>query len=221
MLRVTGLCKSYHQADRRQSLLQGVDLDLDAGQVAMLLGPSGSGKSTLLNLLAGIEPSDAGKIQLDDTELTALDEPGRTRLRRRRIGVIYQFFNLVPTLTVWENVLLPLALNGRLAEQGRAVDQLRQLGLYELKSRFPEQLSGGEQQRAAICRALIHQPALVLADEPTGSLDADSAETVVQLLLEQVRAGNQALLMVTHSEPLTRHADRVWRLQQGRLEVER
>lgn len=218
ILQVKNLSKSYPVADGSQQVLENLDLRLNAGQVMMLLGPSGSGKSSLLSLLAGLEPPDRGAISIQGTEITALNEAERTAFRRRNIGVVYQFFNLIPTLTVMENVLLPLSLNGRLAEQEEAERQLARMGLSDKLDRFPEQLSGGEQQRVAICRALVHKPALLLADEPTGSLDNDTAEIVLEMLLEQVREHNLTLVMVTHSEALTAHADRVLRLHRGVLE---
>ncbi len=218
ILQVKNLSKSYPVADGSQQVLENLDLRLNAGQVMMLLGPSGSGKSSLLSLLAGLEPPDRGAISIQGTEITALNEAERTAFRRRNIGVVYQFFNLIPTLTVMENVLLPLSLNGRLAEQEEAERQLARMGLSDKLDRFPEQLSGGEQQRVAICRALVHKPALLLADEPTGSLDNDTAEIVLEMLLEQVREHNLTLVMVTHSEALTTHADRVLRLHRGVLE---
>ncbi len=218
LLQATDLCHSYSTGDQQVPVLSGLNLTLHRGEVVMLLGPSGSGKSSLLNLLAGIERPQQGSVKIQGEELLSLSESARTRFRRRHIGVIYQFFNLIPTLTVAENLLLPLSLNGRRAEKGRAEAFLHRLGMKDKATRFPDQLSGGEQQRVAICRAMIHQPMLLLADEPTGSLDADTAAGVMELLLQQVRAEGSTLLMVTHSEALTRHADRVLTMRRGRLE---
>lgn len=218
LLEVEGLSKSYPLADGSQSIFSDLNLTLSRGEVLMLLGPSGSGKSSLLSLLAGLEPPDEGSIAILGTLITALDEPARTAFRRQHIGVIYQFFNLIPTLTAMENVLLPLSLNGRLSESDRAEQQFALLGLSDKRDCFPEQLSGGEQQRVAICRALVHRPDLLLADEPTGSLDNDTADKVLELMLQQVRQQQQTLVMVTHSEHLTAHADRVFRLHRGVLE---
>jgi len=224
ILEVRGLCKQYPmtndtESQTKQTLLHQLDLSLETGQVVMILGPSGSGKSSLLNLLAGLDSPDHGSIQLMGTELTALPERERTAFRRQHIGVIYQFFNLIPTLTVLENVLLPLTLNGRNKGQHLAELQLEHLGVADKAHRFPEQLSGGEQQRVAIARALVHEPALLLADEPTGSLDNDTAETVLQLMLSKVREQKQTLIMVTHSEQLATCADRIFRLHRGELEA--
>lgn len=215
---VSNLCKSFQGPAGIQHVLSGVDLQLQAGEVVMLLGPSGSGKSSLLNLLAGIEPPDSGAIRILDQTLTDMDEAASTRFRRQHIGVVYQFFNLLPTLTVLENVLLPLSLNKRMDEQPRALEHLSALGLSDKCHSFPDQLSGGEQQRVAICRALVHRPAVLLADEPTGSLDSDTAAAVQTLMLNEVRRAGMTLLMVTHSEALTAGADRVLRLHRGQLE---
>lgn len=218
LLEVEGLSKSYPLVDGSQSIFSHLDLTLSRGEVLMVLGPSGSGKSSLLSLLAGLESPDRGSISILGTLITGLDEQARTAFRRQHIGVIYQFFNLIPTLTAIENVLLPLSLNGRLSESDRAEKQFALLGLTDKRDRFPEQLSGGEQQRVAICRALVHRPDLLLADEPTGSLDNDTADIVLELMLQRVREQQQTLVMVTHSEHLTAHADRVFRLHRGTLE---
>ena len=218
ILKVTGLSKSFTVAGNSQPVLQDLNLEIARGEILMLLGPSGSGKSSLLNLLAGVDQPDSGQIRILNQNMTTLDEAGRTRFRREHIGVVYQFFNLIPTLTAMENILLPLSLNGRLAERPQAEQQLALMGLADKQDRFPEQLSGGEQQRVAICRALVHKPALLLADEPTGSLDNDTADQVLALMLEKIRQEQMTLIMVTHSDALIEHADRVLRLHRGVLE---
>lgn len=217
ILRIRDLHKSYRNGPDRLPILQDVQLDMRAGEILMLLGPSGSGKSTLLNLIAGIDAPDSGDIDINGTRITGLNERHRTLFRREHIGTIYQFFNLIPTLTVLENILLPLQLNGRMNESDRALAQMRQLGIEHRRDLFPEQLSGGEQQRVAICRALTHRPRLLLADEPTGSLDLESATEVMQLFLEQVREFGQSLVLVTHNPEITTMANRTLRLNQGRL----
>jgi putative ABC transport system ATP-binding protein len=214
---INGLCKHYRSGDRLQPVLKGLDLRLNGGEVLALLGPSGSGKSSLLHLIAGIESADSGTIHLLNQPMTTLNERQRTLFRRRHIGVVFQFFNLIPTLTVEENVLLPLQLNRRTQDYDQARIELQRLGLGERLGDYPEQLSGGEQQRVAICRALIHQPALLLADEPTGSLDNETAEQVMGWMLDQVRSRNQTLIMVTHNPDYVRYADRALRLHQGAL----
>lgn len=218
ILKVTGLSKSFTVAGNPQPVLQDLNLEIAQGEILMLLGPSGSGKSSLLNLLAGVDQPDSGQISILNQNITALNEAGCTRFRREHIGVVYQFFNLIPTLTVMENILLPLSLNGRLSERPQAEQQLALMGLADKQDRFPEQLSGGEQQRVAICRALVHKPALLLADEPTGSLDNDTADQVLALMLEKIRQEQMTLIMVTHSNALIEHADRVLRLHRGVLE---
>ena len=217
LLQVTGLKKTFDGGHRSQQVLKGVDLHLEKGEVLVLLGTSGSGKSTLLNLVAGLEYPDAGEICILGTKLSAQDEQQRTLFRRRHLGVVFQFFNLIPTLTVSENLLLPLQINNLQESPGQLNTLLSRLGLANQGNLYPEQLSGGEQQRVAIGRALIHRPALLLADEPTGSLDNNTADVVIELLFEQVRALNQSLILVTHNQTLAAKGDRVLRLHQGVL----
>ncbi|WP_018140882.1 ABC transporter ATP-binding protein [Thioalkalivibrio sp. ALJ7] len=202
-------------------VLHGVDLELAAGERVAIVGESGSGKSTLLHLAAGLEAADRGKVHLTGKALAGLDEAARTRLRRSRVGIVFQSFHLIPTLTVLENVMLPLELATDLdaaQRRERAARQLAAVGLGDKGGREPEQLSGGEQQRVAIARALVHRPALILADEPTGNLDSRTGEAVFGLLLEQVRATGCALLLVTHCDDLAGRLDRVLRMQDGHLQ---
>jgi len=191
------------------------------GEVVALVGASGSGKTTLLNLVSGIDNPDSGSVNLEGVEVTALAEPERTLLRRRRIGFVFQFFNLIPTLTVGENVALPLELLGEddTVVQQRAAGLLQEVGLAELAPRYPETLSGGEQQRAAIARALAHRPALLLADEPTGNLDEDSGNRIIALLTGLARRQRITMLLVTHSSQVAAAADRVLHLRHGRVEA--
>ena len=219
LLEVRGLNKTYREGDRTLTVLHGVDLAITAGERVALLGRSGSGKSTLLNLLGGIDRPDQGTIAIRGEVFSDLDEHRRTLFRRRRIGFIYQAFNLIPTLSAVENVALPLELNGVASE--RAERQARQLldkiGLAQRANAFPDRLSGGEQQRVAIARALVHEPALVLADEPTGNLDAQTGRQVLDLLSELFTNRGSGLLVVTHSQEVARRADRVLTLDDGRL----
>ena len=214
-----GLMKAYAAGSGRKTVLAGVDLRVAPGESVALLGRSGSGKSTLLNLLAGIDSPDGGSLDLLGHPLVGLDERARTLLRRRRLGFVYQAFNLIPTLTVAENVGLPLELNGwrpgAVAERVAAL--LGHMDLEDAGPAFPDRLSGGEQQRVAIARALAHGPDLVLADEPTGNLDSTTGGRVLDLLLEEVGGGGQALLMVTHSLAVARRAHRMMVLEDGRL----
>ncbi|WP_018867268.1 MULTISPECIES: ABC transporter ATP-binding protein [unclassified Thioalkalivibrio] len=202
-------------------VLHGVDFALRAGERVAIVGESGSGKSTLLHLAAGLEAAARGQVYLTGQALAGLDEAARTRLRRGRVGIVFQSFHLIPTLTVLENVMLPLELATDLSageRRERAAVQLEAVGLGDKSGRYPETLSGGEQQRVAIARALVHEPALILADEPTGNLDSRTGETVFALLLEQVRATGCSLLLVTHSHELAGRLDRVLTMRDGLLQ---
>jgi putative ABC transport system ATP-binding protein len=219
MLRVDNLAKAYFAGSARQSVFEALSFAVERGEVVALLGVSGSGKTTLLNLISGIDSPDTGRVSLDGVEVTALVEPQRTLLRRRRIGFVFQFFNLIPTLTVGENTALPLELLGEddTTAQRRADELLQQVGLAGVAGRYPETLSGGEQQRAAIARALAHRPALLLADEPTGNLDEDSGGRIIELLTGLARGEGTTMLLVTHSAQVARAADRVLHLRHGRV----
>ena len=218
-LRFEQLSKSYREGDRTRLVLQNADAAMAQGEFVAILGRSGSGKSTLLNLISGIDLADGGRIWLNGQELTALDERDRTLFRRRNIGFIFQFFNLIPTLTVWENVVLPLELNGLDTKEARrqAEPLLEAVGLADRGATFPDRLSGGEQQRVAIARALVHDPLLVLADEPTGNLDEATGKQVLGLLDRLTRQAGKNLVMVTHSAEAASYADRVLVLREGKL----
>ncbi|HKJ08921.1 MAG TPA: ABC transporter ATP-binding protein, partial [Gammaproteobacteria bacterium] len=214
LITIRGLKRTYREGEQARQVLRGLDLDVGRGECVALLGRSGGGKSTLLNLISGIDRPDAGTIHIDGVELTALDEYRRTLFRRRHIGFVYQFFNLIPTLTVEENLLLPLELNG-LDNHQRAFDLLASVGLSDRRASFPDRLSGGEQQRVALVRALVHDPSLVLADEPTGNLDAHTGRIILDLLQRLVSERGSTLLLVTHSEDVAALADRVLHIQDG------
>jgi putative ABC transport system ATP-binding protein len=222
-LRFHDLTKSYYEGDLRRVVLQNAHAEFEPGQTTAILGRSGSGKSTLLNLISGIDAPDGGQIWVDGRDLTSLSERDRTLFRRARIGFIFQFFNLIPTLTVGENVSLPLELNrlSRTEAREKAEGMLDSVGLLDRWDTFPEKLSGGEQQRVALARALVHEPLLILADEPTGNLDEETGAQVLALLTQLVRDQNRTLLMVTHSQEAALHADRVLRLTHGQLVEER
>jgi putative ABC transport system ATP-binding protein len=211
--------KTYREGDSERAVLSDVSVTIEPGEIAVLVGRSGSGKSTLLNLIAGIDRPTAGRVVVDGTDLTALDEDARTRFRRRRIGFVFQFFNLIPLLTVEENLLLPLDLNGMADAAGvaRVRGLLERMGLGGRGGSLPERLSGGEQQRLAIARALVHEPALILADEPTGTLDAETAAAVLALLDGLAREAGTTVVMVTHSREVIGVADRIFAVQRGRL----
>jgi len=218
-LRLDRLSKSYQEGDRRRSVFHQVELDLALGEVIAILGKSGSGKTTLLNLISGIDRVDEGDIFLDKTRLTGMNEREFTMFRRQSIGFIFQFFNLIPTLNVWENVTLPLELNNQMADADlkRAENLLQMVGLGDRKAAFPDRLSGGEQQRVAIARALVHNPRLVLADEPTGNLDEETGRQVLTLLQELTRAAGKSMILVTHSAEAAAIADRIFTLHEGHL----
>lgn len=219
LLRFHDLTKSYYEGDVRRVVLQNAHAEFQSGEITAILGKSGSGKSTLLNLISGIDAPDSGQIWVEGQELTTLSERDRTLFRRARIGFVFQFFNLIPTLTVGENVILPLELNRIPRDQAhqKAQDQLEAVGLRDRWNTFPEKLSGGEQQRVALARALVHDPLLILADEPTGNLDEETGAQVISLLARLTREGNRTLLIVTHSLEATSLADRVLRLSHGQL----
>ena len=221
-LELRHLGKTYREGEAERVVLRDVSLVVAGGEIVVLVGRSGSGKSTLLNLIAGIDRPTAGSVVVNGTDLTALDEQARTRFRRRHIGFVFQFFNLIPLLTVEENLLLPLDLNGRADAKGvaRARVLLERVGLGDRGDSFPERLSGGEQQRVAIARALIHDPDIILADEPTGNLDADTAAGVLDLLDALAREAGRTVLMATHSREVIGVADRIFTIERGAL-VER
>jgi putative ABC transport system ATP-binding protein len=217
MLAVEGVRKSFAGA-RPRVVLHDVSLRLGAGEYIAVMGESGSGKSTLLNLIAGLDVPDSGRIVVAGQDMAALDDAARTRLRRARMGFIFQAFHLLPHLSVARNVGLPLALNGADSQAiaARVEELLAAVGMLDRQRDLPNQLSGGEMQRVAIARALAHRPSLVLADEPTGNLDADSAAEVLALLRAQLERDNAAGILVTHSEVAAATAHRVYRLtQQG------
>jgi len=219
LLEIKKLSYSVTEGGRSRRILDAVDLSLGAGESLALLGRSGSGKSTLLNLISGIDRAAQGEIWVMGRNISTLGEPELTLFRRQHIGFIYQFFHLLPTLTVAENVALVAELNHLPAAtlQRRVKQLLDAVGLTGLAERFPDQLSGGEQQRVAIARALAHRPQLLLADEPTGNLDAQTGREVMRLLCHLVTEEDVTLVLVTHSQAVARHASRILTLAQGRF----
>jgi putative ABC transport system ATP-binding protein len=219
VLTVRGLCKDHGEGATRVRALDGLGLDLAAGEFVAVMGTSGSGKSTLLHLIAGLDRPGAGCILLDGLELTALDEDGLAAVRRTRIGLVFQSYQLIGTLDAEENVALPLAIAGRPRAEARrrAAQMLERVGMSARRAHRPYQLSGGEQQRVAIARALVNEPAVVLADEPAGNLDSARGAEIMSLLRECVEERRQALLMVTHDAGHAGLADRVLHLRDGRL----
>jgi putative ABC transport system ATP-binding protein len=216
------LHKSYPEAEGERPVLQGASAALDEGEYTTIIGKSGSGKSTLLNLISGIDLADAGEICINGANITAFTERQRTLFRRSNIGFVFQFFNLIQTLTVLENVTLPLELNGvpLKSAKGKALDLLAAVGLADRGDTFPDRLSGGEQQRVAIARALVNDPAILLADEPTGNLDEETGHQVLELLDHLTRKSGKNLIMVTHSLEAASYADRIYCLREGKLILE-
>jgi putative ABC transport system ATP-binding protein len=213
------LTKIYREGEQQRVVFRDLEAEIGRNEFVALLGRSGSGKSTLLNIISGIDLPTSGEMHVDGASLGSLSETARTVFRREHIGFVFQFFNLIPTLTVEENLLLPLELNGRLDAAARVFAQelLEEVGLADRVASFPDRLSGGEQQRIAIARALVHKPLLVLADEPTGNLDAETGRQVLALLARMHRAAGTALIMATHSREAVNLADRVLTFDGGRL----
>jgi len=200
------------------TILDDVSLEIPAKQMVAIVGPSGSGKSTLLGLIAGLDRPTAGAIRLDGVEITGLPESDMARYRRRKIGYIFQAFHLIPTLTAWENVAVPLELNGDRGARTRAEELLASVGLRDRSGHYPVQLSGGEQQRVAVARAFACRPPILLADEPTGNLDSATGRQVIDLILSLNRDHGSTLVLVTHDAALASHAERIVSLRDGRIE---
>jgi len=218
LVEVRGLTKAYTEGDVERVVLRDVDATIGRGELAVLLGRSGSGKSTFLNLISGIDLPTAGEVVIDGTCLTRLSERERTLFRRRHIGFVFQLFNLIPTLTVEENLRLPLELNAVPGDGHRAaLALLEMVGLADRAKSFPDRLSGGEQQRIAVVRALAHDPPLILADEPTGNLDLETGRQVLAVLDRLTREAGKTMLMATHSREVIGIADRIFTIDHGRL----
>jgi putative ABC transport system ATP-binding protein len=210
------ISKSYTEGSVVHRVLKSVDAEFAESECVALLGRSGSGKSTLLNLISGIDRPDSGRIVIGGVDITALSEHKRTLFRRRNIGFIYQFFNLIPTLNVLENVMLSLELNGD-NNKSRALELLDEVNLLDRKSDYPDRLSGGEQQRVAIIRALVHDPLIILADEPTGNIDKETGHNILDIMERLIRKKNKNLILVTHSKEVAGFADRLLLLEEGVL----
>lgn len=219
LVELSGIAKSLREGERERVIFRDASLVVGRGEWLFLLGKSGSGKSTLLNIISGIDLPDSGEITVAGTKLNRLSERDRTLFRRKWMGFVFQFYNLIPTLTVAENVLLPLELAGELTptNRTRAFELLGEIGLADRGGSYPDRLSGGEQQRVAIVRALIHRPALVLADEPTGNLDAETGRQVLDIFHRLVRQTGTTMVLVTHSDEVAQLADRVMTIIDGKL----
>lgn len=217
ILEVEGLTKSYRSGDRTLEVLKDVGFTLGAGETMAIVGPSGSGKTTLLGLCAGLDSPTQGRVRLAGEPLSELGEDGRAWLRNQHVGFVFQSFQLIPTLTALENVMVPLELRGEVGLQPAARALLEQVGLGERLGHYPAQLSGGEQQRVAIARAFINRPKLLFADEPTGNLDAETGHRIIESLFLLNQAAGTALVLVTHDLELAQRAGRILRLKGGRV----
>jgi putative ABC transport system ATP-binding protein len=219
-IRLQNINLSLGRGAARVHILKGISLDIARGEAVGLVGPSGSGKSTLLMTMAGLERPDCGQVVVDGVDLLLLDEDALARFRGKRIGIVYQSFHLVPTMTALENVALPLELADEADAFERAQRELRAVGLEGRLHHYPAQLSGGEQQRVAIARALVANPAIVVADEPTGNLDDTTGQSIIDLLFALKRDRGSTLILVTHDLELARRCDRTVRLRSGRIETD-
>ncbi|MET0218851.1 MAG: ABC transporter ATP-binding protein [Burkholderiales bacterium] len=217
ILGVSALTKQVQTGASRLTILQDVSFDVQEGEAVAILGASGSGKTTLLGLMAGLDTPSAGQVTLDGIDLFSLDEDGRAALRGRLVGFVFQSFQLLPALTALENVMLPIELSGRPGAREAATSLLGRVGLAERLTHYPKQLSGGEQQRVAVARAFVGNPRLLLADEPTGNLDAATGEEIIDLMFDLNRENRTTLLLVTHDEALARRCRRRLRIAAGRL----
>ncbi len=218
ILKVEALTKIYRSGGNDLVVLKDIDFAVTAGSTCAVVGPSGSGKTTLLGICAGLDEPTEGQVILDGVSLGTLDEDGRARLRNRSVGFVFQSFHLIPTLTAWENVMVPLELRGEKGADDRARGLLDSVGLGDRLGHFPVQLSGGEQQRVALARAFINQPRILFADEPTGNLDGDTAGRVIDLLFRLNAEAGTTLILVTHDFELAGRTDRTIRLRSGRMD---
>ncbi len=217
LLKVEHLTKEYGKGDIKVRALDDVSFSVNQGEFVAIIGPSGSGKSTLLHLIGGVDRPTSGKVWIDNTDIYSLDETKLAIFRRRQIGLIYQFYNLIPVLTVQENMTLPLQLDGRKVEEAYFQEVVKTLGLEERLKHLPNELSGGQQQRVSIGRALLPNPALILADEPTGNLDRRTGEDIMSLLKLSHRQYQQTLIVITHDESIALQADRMIAIEDGRI----
>ena len=217
ILKVENLSKIYGSGEGEVRALDGVSFSVEKGQFLAIIGPSGSGKSTLLHILGGVDRPTSGKVFLEDQDVFAQDEDHLAIFRRRQVGLIYQFYNLIPVLNVTENITLPVLLDGRKVDRNRLEELIRELNLTGRENHLPNQLSGGQQQRVSIGRALMNAPALLLADEPTGNLDSQNSQEIVALLKKANRQYGQTLIVITHDESIALQADRIISLEDGRI----
>lgn len=217
ILEVTNLCKTYGKGDTMVKALDNVSFSVEKGEFVAIIGPSGSGKSTLLHILGGVDVPTKGSVVINQTDISNLDETALAIFRRRQIGLIYQFYNLIPILTVQENLTLPLLLDGRKPDEKQISTLVKRLGLEHRLDHLPNQLSGGQQQRVSIGRAFVNNPALMLADEPTGNLDSENSKEIISLLRQFNKDFNQTVIIITHDEKIANSADRVITIEDGKI----
>ena len=221
ILRVENLCKTYGKDENTVKALDGVSFSVAKGEFVAIIGPSGSGKSTLLHILGGVDMPTSGKVYIDGKDVYAQNAEQLAIFRRRQVGLIYQFYNLIPVLNVLENITLPVLMDRRTVDEERLDELLSTLGLAERKNHLPNQLSGGQQQRVSIGRALMNSPAIVLADEPTGNLDSKNSQYILDLLKLSNKKYDQTILVITHDENIARKADRVISIEDGKIGSDR
>lgn len=221
IVKATGLKKYYGEGEALVKALDGVDLEIERGKFTVIVGTSGSGKSTLLNMLGGLDVPSEGSVRIGNQELSKLSAEQATIFRRKQIGFIFQNYNLVPVLTVWENIIFPISLDSRKPDKKFIMKIVKLLGLENKLDSFPVQLSGGQQQRVAIARALASKPAIILADEPTGNLDSKTSDDVIGLLKLTSKEFNQTIVMITHNPDIAQMADRIVRIEDGRIVSQR
>ncbi|MBR3301609.1 MAG: ABC transporter ATP-binding protein [Firmicutes bacterium] len=217
ILRIEGLSKVYGEGSTQVKALDNVSFSVEKGEFLAIIGPSGSGKSTLLHIIGGVDKPSSGKVFMDGQDVYAQDEEALAVFRRRQVGLIYQFYNLIPVLNVVENMSLPVLMDGREVDQDRLEELLETLGLSDRRNNLPNQLSGGQQQRVSIGRALMNAPAVVLADEPTGNLDSRNSQEIVELLKLSNKKYGQTLIIITHDENIALQADRIIAIEDGRI----
>lgn len=219
ILKTTGLKKYYGKGDTMIKALDGVDLEIERGKFTAIIGTSGSGKSTLLNMLGGLDTPTAGSVRIGSTELAKLSGEQATVFRRKQIGFIFQNYNLIPVLTVWENIVFPISMDGQKPDKKFIMEVVKMLGLESKLDSLPNNLSGGQQQRVAIARALASKPSIVLADEPTGNLDSKTSEDVIGLLKMTSKEFRQTIVMITHNPEIAQMSDRIIRIEDGKIRM--
>ncbi|MDB8806217.1 MULTISPECIES: ABC transporter ATP-binding protein [unclassified Romboutsia] len=220
VVKVENITKSYGKGDTKVDAVKNVNLSINKGEFVAIVGPSGSGKSTLLHLMGGVDKPSSGKVYINGVDICSLNEKDLAIFRRRNIGLIYQFYNLIPVLSVTENILLPAELDNRKIDKEYLNDLLKTLGLKEKENNLPNEISGGQQQRTSIGRALINRPSIILADEPTGNLDSKNSKEVIELLKLSVKKYNQTLIMITHDNNIALQADRVIAIEDGIIKAD-